>query len=75
MMPEESVQAAKDLQAWAMIPIHWGAFSLVLHAWTEPVERVLVKAKQIGILVFTPWIGEQIIIDATEIHISYWWMK
>lgn len=32
MMPEETVQAAVDLYAKALLPVHWGKFSLALHA-------------------------------------------
>lgn len=37
MMPEQSVQAGIDLNAHLLMPIHWGAFSLSIHSWTEPV--------------------------------------
>ena len=53
MMPEQSVQAAIDLNAEAMMPIHWGAFTLALHSWTDPVERVTAKAGELGVQVAT----------------------
>src|SRR5690606_17606068 len=33
MMPEETVQAALDLNAKRLFPVHWGKFSLALHDW------------------------------------------
>ncbi len=48
MMPEETVQAGIDVRAKWMIPIHWGAFTLSLHSWTDPIERASAKAKRIG---------------------------
>jgi hypothetical protein len=32
-----------------MMPAHWGTFDLALHGWTEPAERVIVAAKELGI--------------------------
>ena len=47
MMPEETAQAAVDLKAKSLLPVHWGKFSLALHAWDEPIKRVLEKAKSL----------------------------
>ncbi len=72
MMPEESAQAAVDLKADLTMPIHWGAFSLALHSWSEPVERITQKAKALNIRLVTPKIGEPIILDVEEPN-SLWW--
>ena len=45
MMPEETVQASIDLQAKVLMPVHWAKFTLALHPWKEPIERLTVKAK------------------------------
>ena len=44
MMPEQTIQASIDVQSKKMMPIHWSAFNLSLHTWTEPVERALKAA-------------------------------
>lgn len=72
MMPEETVQAAIDLKAKAMLPVHWGKFSLAMHEWNEPVKRVLAKAKESGVGVITPRIGEALTIGK-EFSGSNWW--
>lgn len=41
MMPEETVQAAIDLRADVLVPVHSGKFALSIHRWDEPAERVL----------------------------------
>tara|TARA_R110002050_G_scaffold141251_2_gene266327 strand:- start:32810 stop:33955 length:1146 start_codon:yes stop_codon:yes gene_type:complete len=76
MIPEESAQAGKDVQAKRIMPIHWGAFSLAMHAWTEPVERFLKKSEELNLQVATPEIGEPIFIgtDAPVYH-KKWWIK
>ena len=48
MMPEETVQTAVDLKAKALLPVHWGKFRLGMHAWDEPVKRVLIKAEELN---------------------------
>ena len=58
MMPEEVVQAAKDLKAELLLPVHWAKFSLSLHAWNEPIERVVKAAADLDQLITTPMIGE-----------------
>ncbi len=58
MTPEETVKAALDIGAKALLPIHWSKFALANHAWDEPVERVKVAAKEVGLQLVLPKIGE-----------------
>ncbi|RYY11087.1 MAG: hypothetical protein EOO36_19540, partial [Cytophagaceae bacterium] len=44
MQPEQSVQAALDLRAQVMLPVHWGAFTEAHHAWNDPVKRAFAEA-------------------------------
>ncbi|MEP2772753.1 MAG: MBL fold metallo-hydrolase [Fulvivirga sp.] len=73
MMPEETAQAAVDIKAKVMMPIHWGAFRLAMHSWTDPVERVTKKAAALGMPVATPEIGYPIIINDMEYPKDIWW--
>jgi len=76
MMPEESAQAGKDLNAKVIQPIHWGCFVLALHTWTDPVERVLPKAEELGIEVITPKIGEVVRLNQlSDSKDNNWWEK
>lgn len=76
MMPEETAQAAIDLKAKMMMPIHWGAFTLSLHSWTDPVERVSIAASNLNMPLLIPQIGEQIVMDSTiVVSNSNWWKK
>lgn len=72
MFPEETAQAAQDLQAKTFMPIHWGSFVLALHSWTDPIERVTQKASELGIDIATPQIGEPVIINQ-HYPDSDWW--
>lgn len=73
MRPEETVQAAKDLNAKLLLPVHWGKFALSYHPWTEPITRTLKKAKELNLNVTTPKIGEPLIIGNTY-PVSNWWI-
>jgi L-ascorbate metabolism protein UlaG (beta-lactamase superfamily) len=72
MMPEETAQAAAEVKARVIMPIHWGKFSLAMHPWKEPVERVSAKAAELGIPLLTPRIGR--IVNGPDLSLSErWW--
>ncbi|WP_378952282.1 MBL fold metallo-hydrolase [Pelosinus sp. sgz500959] len=73
MLPEESVHAHFDVKGNIMIPIHWAAFSLALHDWTDPIERVTKRAKERNISISTPKIGESVVVGGSEYPSSIWW--
>lgn len=72
MMPEQTVQASVDLNARVLFPVHWGKFTLAMHAWDEPITRLTKKAQELQVKVTTPLIGEPIILN---IHYpdKIWW--
>lgn len=72
MMPEETVQAAVDLNARLLLPVHWGKFTLAMHAWDEPVERVMKKAAELHVNVVTPKIGQAFSLEGT-LPAEKWW--
>jgi L-ascorbate metabolism protein UlaG (beta-lactamase superfamily) len=72
MMPEETVQASVDLNAKILLPVHWSKFSLAMHAWTEPIERVIKKAAELNVTVATPHIGEPVVVGKT-LPKTLWW--
>ena len=70
--PEQAIQARLALGSGLLIPVHWGTFDLAMHAWTEPVERLLVAAGKAGVLVAVPKPGESIEPD-NPLQITRWW--
>ncbi|HRH69365.1 MAG TPA: MBL fold metallo-hydrolase [Flavobacteriales bacterium] len=72
MMPEETAQAARDVKARVLMPVHWAKFSLAMHTWTEPIERLTVKAEELGVPLLTPRIGA-IVTDADLSRSERWW--
>jgi L-ascorbate metabolism protein UlaG (beta-lactamase superfamily) len=74
MSPEETAQAAQDIGATVFMPIHWAAFTLAMHSWTDPVERVIAKANEINQHIFVPEIGEFIELDKNLVTDRKWWI-
>jgi L-ascorbate metabolism protein UlaG (beta-lactamase superfamily) len=74
LMPKETVQAAKDVKAELIVPIHWGSFLLATHSWIDPAERATKAAIEMGMPIATPEIGETISLDNLDDQIfDRWW--
>ena len=73
MYPEQTVQAAIDVRGELLIPIHWGAFTLALHAWYDPILRVTAEAARLNQPITTPVIGEPVLFPGTTYPQSKWW--
>ena len=72
MMPEDSIQAARDLGTKAMFPIHWGMFELSIHAWYEPIEEALRLSRNEDFDLLAPQIG-QVIDPLAPFDLQPWW--
>lgn len=56
-----------------LMPIHWGLFDLALHAWRQPIERIIQLADQSGIRLWSPAPGMPTeVIVGKEVR-SPWW--
>jgi L-ascorbate metabolism protein UlaG (beta-lactamase superfamily) len=62
MFPEQTVQAALDLKAKVLLPVHWGKYTLAMHDWNDPVKRVVKKATEENLKITTPLMGESVIL-------------
>lgn len=74
MGPENAVQAALDLGNPLLLPIHWGTFSLAMHPWKEPMERLMAEAARRNVQLVLPAPGETVTI-ANKAYNSRWWTK
>lgn len=72
MHPEETVEAAIDLEAYYLLPVHWGKFALAYHAWNEPAKKIKVIAREKGINVSIPKIGEEVNLE-NILPLNEWW--
>lgn len=72
MMPEQTAQAAVDLKASVLMPVHWAKFRLAIHPWNEPVERVAAAAALLNLPLTTPLIGEPVYVGK-QYPGTQWW--
>lgn len=72
MMPEETVQAAIDLKANRLFPVHWSKFALALHQWDEPIKRVVLEAERQKMELMHPNIGSLTTLNAPGENIKWW---
>jgi L-ascorbate metabolism protein UlaG (beta-lactamase superfamily) len=75
MMPEEVIQAAADLQATTLLPVHSSKFNLSLHDWDEPLQTITSLAVPPGLRIITPCIGEIVYIDNHRQQFKKWWLE
>jgi L-ascorbate metabolism protein UlaG (beta-lactamase superfamily) len=72
--PDNAAKAFEALGSKGlMMPIHWGLFNLALHAWKQPVERMLEVADEKGIKLWLPEPGAPTEV-AGELR-SGWWER
>lgn len=72
MTPELTAQAAGDLHARRVVPVHWGAYTLAFHPWNEPVCRSIPLLRQKGIIPLTPYLGQVFDINT---HTEEWFLN
>lgn len=72
-LPQETVEAAKDLKARSLMQVHNSKFSLGLHSWKEPLEEVFRLSAESPFLLLTPMIGEKVDLNDSAQVFTPWW--
>lgn len=72
-LPHEVVQAAKDIAAERIIPVHNSKFSICNHPWYEPLNEVTRLGENENFAVLTPKIGEIVRLTDKSQTFSRWW--
>ena len=70
--PENALEALELLGSAPFLPVHWGTFSLAMHAWDQPPETLINLAPRKGIKLLMPRLGEPI-EPAHERDVRPWW--
>ena len=73
MFPEQSAQAAADVQAKWVIPVHWGAYCLCNVAWDDSIIRMKSATAEKGVNLATPRIGQTVDYDDIADYCEQWW--
>jgi L-ascorbate metabolism protein UlaG (beta-lactamase superfamily) len=69
---------ANALEAWSLLgggpflPVHWGTFSLAMHAWDEPAETLLSLAAARGAPLVMPRLGEAVEPAHVDGVVAWW---
>jgi L-ascorbate metabolism protein UlaG (beta-lactamase superfamily) len=74
MLPEQVIQAHRDLRGEWLLPIHNATFDLAFHAWDEPLEKMLSLAAQHDVRLTMPRIGEPVHLGKYQ-PAGPWWRE
>ncbi|HWW28567.1 MAG TPA: MBL fold metallo-hydrolase [Steroidobacteraceae bacterium] len=58
--PRNALEALTLLGGGAFLPVHWGTFSLAMHAWDQPAEALLELGPKAGARLLMPRLGEPV---------------
>ena len=75
MFPQQTAQAAADLKAKMILPVHWGKFAEAYHGWNESVKTMLPEADKLNIPVTIPKIGEPYTVGTPALRSNWWDME
>jgi L-ascorbate metabolism protein UlaG (beta-lactamase superfamily) len=75
MLPEQVLQAHRDLRGDWLLPIHNGTFDLAFHSWDEPLEKMLSLSAQRGVRLTMPRIGEPVRLGRCQAAQPWWRLK
>src|SRR5258705_7023454 len=70
--PENALKALALLGGGPFLPIHWGTFSLAMHAWDQPAEVLLERSPAAGARLVMPRLGEPVEPAHAE-RVEPWW--
>lgn len=74
LIPTEGLQAAKELNAKRLFPVHSSKFKLAHHPWDEPLKAITeLNEEGDQIALVTPMIGEVVYLnDSTQVFDKWW---
>jgi L-ascorbate metabolism protein UlaG (beta-lactamase superfamily) len=72
--PDAAAKAFREMGGNGLLmPIHWGLFDLALHAWRQPIERLLEIADAEGLKLWSPEPGTPTEVVRGVESRSGWW--
>ena len=70
--PDNALRAHALLGGSPFLPVHWGTFSLAMHAWDQPADVLLERGAKAGAQLLMPRLGEPI-EPAHGARVEPWW--
>lgn len=71
--PEMVLQAARDLNAHKILPVHNSKFTISNHPWYEPLEKLAPHIDKEPYQIMTPMIGEKVNLRSNNQKFKLWW--
>lgn len=75
MMPEQTAQAAVDLNAAALLPSHNSKFKIAHHTWDDPLKRIAKASENKPYRLLTPKIGQLVEMNNPTQVFTQWWTR
>lgn len=72
--PVQAIDVHLSLRGKMLLPIHWGTFNIGIHAWTDPIERMIKTATEKSVKFVAPKPGQPVYTDK-PIGLNKWWRK
>lgn len=73
MHPNETVQAANDMGALSLFPVHNSKFFLSTHKWNDPLKAISSLSSNERFRLITPIIGEKVELKNSDQSFEKWW--
>ena len=70
--PANALEAHALLGGGPFLPVHWGTFSLAMHAWDQPAEALLALAPTTDAQLVMPRLGEPV-EPSHGLQVKPWW--
>jgi len=70
--PDNAARVHELVGGRTMMPVHWGTFNLALHAWDQPIRRILELANQGALQLLSPMMGQTV---HRESGVSDFWRR
>ena len=70
--PENALEALALLGGGVFLPIHWGTFSLAMHAWDQPPEVLFERGPKVGARLLMPRLGQPVEPEQS-LRLEPWW--
>ena len=72
--PEHALEALALLGGGALLPVHWGTFSLALHDWDAPAETLFALGPKQGAQLLMPRLG--VAVEPSRVEaVAPWWRE
>ncbi len=73
LLPEQFLKVAAELNTKRVMPVHSSKFTLAMHPWNEPLNKISEFNQTQQIPLVTPLIGEKVLLDDEQQVFMEWW--